>query len=380
MERIAIDLTGPHPPSKSGHVYILTVVDLFTKWAEALPIRNKEAVTVARALMDVVFSRFGIPLQLLSDNGKEFDNQLMKEICRLLEIDKLRTTVYKASTNGAVERFHRTLNSMLGKVVSEGQRDWDQFLPSVMAAYRASKHEATGYSPNFLMFGRENMAPLDVILEVPAGEELTCSSYDDFVDHKMDIMRRAYQLAREHLGCSAERAKKYYDMRVRPKVFTEGQWVYYYCPRRYVSRSPKWQRMYTGPFLITKVMGPVNVRIQASKRSQPFITHIDKLKLCLGTTPERWMDNEQLDITEPEEGEVKPDPLEQAAKNIKWLKESMKGSMKENEEEEQRRQDLGIPPDIVNEGRPETPPESEDVKVGRPKRETRRPGHLRDFV
>jgi hypothetical protein len=73
-ERIAIDLTGPHPKSRSGHVYILTVVDTFTKWAEGIPLRNKEAITVARALMDVVIPRFGVPLQILSDNGKEFDN------------------------------------------------------------------------------------------------------------------------------------------------------------------------------------------------------------------------------------------------------------------------------------------------------------------
>jgi len=201
-------------------------MDLFTKWGEAIPIRNKEAVTVARALLDVVFSRFGIPYQLLSDNGKEFDNLMMKEICRLLEIDKIRTTVYKASTNGAVERFHRTLNSMLGKVVSQNQRNWDEFLPTVMGAYRASRHESTGFSPNFLMLGKENAAPLDVVYGIPVGEEEHYESQDGFVDNRLKIMRESYRIARENLGCSAERAKKYYDMRVRPRQFSVGQWVY----------------------------------------------------------------------------------------------------------------------------------------------------------
>ena len=99
MERIAMDLTGPHPTSKSGNMYILTIMDVFTKWAEAIPIRNKEAVTVARALVDVFLSRFGMPLQILTDNGKEFENGIMRELCRLLDIDKVRTTAYKASTN-----------------------------------------------------------------------------------------------------------------------------------------------------------------------------------------------------------------------------------------------------------------------------------------
>ena len=315
FERIAIDLTGPHTPSRSGHVYILTMVDLFTKWSEAIPIRNKEAVTVARALFDVILSRFGIPLQILSDNGKEFDNSLMKELCRLLEVDKVRTTVYKASTNGAVERLHRTMNAMLGKVVEYNQRNWDEFLPSVMAAYRASRHEATGYSPNYLMFGRENAAPLDVIFDRPAEEKEYSESYDEFAERKVEIMRQAYQLVRDHLGVSAERAKHYYDLRVRPNRFRPGQWVYYYCPRRFPRRSPKWQRMYTGPFLVVQVMGPVNVKLQSTQRSQPFVSHIDKLKLCLGPHPDGWLNDEDL-VSVPEPAVVLESPVEQFQRRL----------------------------------------------------------------
>ena len=76
-----------------------------------------------------------MPIAILTDRGKEVDGQLMAEICRLLDIDKQKTTAYKASTNSAVERFHRTLNSMMGRVVDEHQRDWDVMLPYVMAAF-----------------------------------------------------------------------------------------------------------------------------------------------------------------------------------------------------------------------------------------------------
>jgi len=357
-ERVAIDLTGPHPTSRSGHVYILTVLDLFTKWAEAIPIRNKEAVTVARALLDVVFSRFGIPLQLLSDNGKEFDNLVMKELCRLLEVDKIRTTVYKASTNGAVERFHRTLNGMLGKVVATNQRNWDEFLPSVMGAYRASIHESTGYSPNFMMLGRENLAPVDVVMGMPVGEERQYGSCDSFVDEKMRVMREAYRLARENLGCRAERAKRGYDMRVRPCRYQVGQWVYYYCPRRYVGRSPKWQRMYSGPFLITQIIGPVNVRLQLSKRANPFIAHIDKLKHCLGPTPNSWLGT----VEEVEENGAE---ISEEAADAEFARQLEDGETSRDDQlfgEEQS-------PEAVAEG-----------TQGRPCRERRRPARLRDFV
>ena len=79
----------------------------------------------------------------------------MKGLSEVYGIDKIRTSAYRPSTDGATERLHRTLNFMLGKVVSESQRDWDTKMPAVMAAYRATVDEATGYSPNFLMFGRE---------------------------------------------------------------------------------------------------------------------------------------------------------------------------------------------------------------------------------
>jgi len=92
FERVFIDIAGPHPRSAEGHVFLLTVMDHFTKWAEAIPLRNQTAPTVARALIVHVFSRFGTPLQLLSDSGPEFESDLFRELCKWMEIDKVRTT------------------------------------------------------------------------------------------------------------------------------------------------------------------------------------------------------------------------------------------------------------------------------------------------
>ena len=102
-----------------------------------------------------VFSRFGAPHQILTDRGTEFESDLFQALLEWMEIDKLRTTVFKASTNGQVERFHRTLNSMLAKVVADNQRNSDTCVPYVMAAYRSTKHESTGFTPNQLFLGRD---------------------------------------------------------------------------------------------------------------------------------------------------------------------------------------------------------------------------------
>jgi len=288
FERLSIDLTGPHTRSRRGHVYILTCIDPFTKWVEAFPIRNKEAETVAKVLVEQVFCRFGVPVALLSDQGKEVDGNVMREICHLLDIDKLRTTPYKPSTNSAIERFHRSLNSMLGKVVKESQTDWDDRLPFVMAAYRASRHESTGYSPNALTLGRETRAPVDAVLDLPtAGASST--TYDEYVEHLQDRLHNAYALVRKELGYAAERNKKYYDLRVRPQRYTVGEWVYYYNPRHYRGRQDKWSRKFSGPYLIIAVPSAVNVTIQRSRRAKPFTVHIDKVKPFLSDPPPSWI-------------------------------------------------------------------------------------------
>jgi len=102
-ERLAIDITGPHPLSGKGNKFIITVIDHFTKYAFAFPVRNHEARTFAKYLVERVFLIHGVPLQLLSDRGAEFEGHIFKEICELLGVDKLRTTAYKPSTNGALD-------------------------------------------------------------------------------------------------------------------------------------------------------------------------------------------------------------------------------------------------------------------------------------
>ena len=165
-------------------------------------------------------------MQLLSDRGPEFESSLMRELCKAMEIDKLRTTAYKPSTNGAIERFHRSLNSLLGKVVETNQRDWDQWLPSVLSAYHASPHESSGYTPNFLMLGREVRVPLDLAFGEPLMEEGLGPVYDEYVEERRVGMRKAFDLARQNLGVAANRRKERYDLKVRTNRFEVGEYVW----------------------------------------------------------------------------------------------------------------------------------------------------------
>jgi len=287
--RVSVDITGPHPRSSKSNQFILTLVDHFSKWAEAIPLRNHTAPTVARALMTHVFSKFGAPQQLLTDRGSEFESELFQELMKWMEIDKLRTTAYHPSCNGVVERFHRTLNSMLGKVVSESQRDWDERLPLVLAAYRATPHESTGMTPNKLFLGHEVRMPIDLVMGLPPEESGEGMSAHDYLIKLHQSATEAYQLARKHLRASAERRKRHYDVRVKTEPFKVGDWVFYHYPRRYQSRSAKWQKSYIGPYLVVRMIEPVNCVLQKTAKSKPFVVHVDKLKKCYGEAPESWV-------------------------------------------------------------------------------------------
>jgi len=136
----------------------------------------------------------------------------MREICRLFDVDKLRTSPYKPSTN-QVERFHRTLNKILGKTVEDHQRDLDRRLPCTMAAYRASRHESAGYSLNFLTLGREVRGAVDIVYGA-AEEGPTEESYEIFVEMIGSRMTDAYADVRKALKRSTERNNRYYDCKV----------------------------------------------------------------------------------------------------------------------------------------------------------------------
>jgi len=216
-------------------------MDAFTKWAEAFPLHRKEAEPIARILVEQLFTRFGPPLSLLSDMGREVDGRIMREVCQLFGIEKLRTTAYKPSTN-QVEHFHRTMNSILAKTVSEHQRDWDTHLPYAMAAYRATQHDATGYSPNMLVLGRETRAPPDLVYGAPDEEVTSEMTYDRYVADLHDKAVEAFHEVRVSLQKSANRNKKYYDLGLKQQQFATGDWVLYFNPRKLRGKQTKWVR------------------------------------------------------------------------------------------------------------------------------------------
>jgi hypothetical protein len=173
------------------------------------------------------------------------------------------------------------------------------------------------------MFGREVKAPVDILFGVPVEEETSWECVDDFVQEKITSMRESYDLVRKQLGESLEKSKKNYDMKAKNTTYHVGQWVWHYCPRRYIQRSPKWQRLYDGPYLITRRINEVNYVVQKTQRSNPFVTHVDKMKLCRRQDWPSWLPNTGSEEIEEARSTMKPIPVHRGRRTRKPVPEEV---------------------------------------------------------
>jgi hypothetical protein len=247
-----------------------------------VPLKNKTALTVARALVEHVFLPFGSFRTIVSDQGKEFCNELLTAITTLLGIRKLRTTGYRPSANGRIERVHRSLNGLLSKIVSESQRDWDEKLPMVTAAYNAACHDATGYSPYYLLYGREYCTPLDLTLKAPSPSY--ADTEFDYVDQLRDCLKEAYSSVNEKFGTTTQRMKRRYDDRVKAIQFNAGDCVLYYCPVRKVGRNQKWRRLCRIGIVVQR-LNDILYRVKLGPHAATTVVHVDRLRKFEGDPP-----------------------------------------------------------------------------------------------
>ena len=167
LEGLAVDVLGPLRGIDQGNRYILVVMDYFSKWVEALAMPEQSAETVAHLLVTEVISRFGVLLQIHTDQGRNVESVLFKEVCGLLDIEKTRTKPLHPQSDGMVKLLSHVLEAMLSKFVQESQRNWDQILPLLAMVYRSAIHESTGCTPNELMVGRDVKLPVDFMFGSP---------------------------------------------------------------------------------------------------------------------------------------------------------------------------------------------------------------------
>ena len=283
MERVCIDLVGPFPESVNGNKFALVVTDYFTKYVEIFPLPNQEATSVATVLVRDFFSRYGVPHFLHSDQGSQFESKLFSEVCSLLGISKTRTTPFHPQSDGLSERNIKTLSRMIA-MTTQSQVNWDEHLPFISMAYRATPQCSTGLSPNFMMFGRELSMPVDIMIGAPIDQPL---SELDYIKNLQSKLTEAYKLARLNLKSSAARQKKYYNAHTHGCSFNVGDSVWYANKLRKKGVSPKLQPKWRGPCLVVKRFNDCLVHINLSCKKSMTV-HTDLLKPCYSTRLPGW--------------------------------------------------------------------------------------------
>jgi len=273
--RWSIDLTGDFP-SSHGFRYIFTAVCPFSKFLIAVPIRCKTAKVVARVIVERILLIHSLPCEILSDNGTEFCNQLSDELYRLLGINRLKTTSRKASTNGCVERLHRTLNSIIAKVVDEDNSNWSSLVPYAVFSYNATVHAATGFSPFYIMYGRQPNWNIDLLLH---GKECAIQSVPRYTADVVERLRVANHIVRQKLGAQAQYMSTWYNRAVRPALFSIGDTVRVFNDTVKSGRCPKWQHFYKDVATVVARFNDVTYKVSCPSWRSDRIVHVDKLKL-----------------------------------------------------------------------------------------------------
>ncbi|XP_025089562.1 uncharacterized protein LOC112561350 [Pomacea canaliculata] len=254
FQRIAIDLVGPlKPSSEEGHTHLLTVIDMASRYPEAVPLKKTDSMTIAEALI-TIFSRVGFPREILSDRGYQFTSDLMREVLKLLAIQPLYTTPYHAQTNGKVERFHGTLKPMLRRVISRHPRQWHRYIPAILFACRQTIKATTGFSPFELIYGRRARGPLDLFADAWTEEthEVEGKPLFQYVVDLKNILQEVRAQAQENEKNATEQYRKQYDKKNTARKFTEGEEALILLPTNHNKLLMQWK----GPYTIVKCQHP----------------------------------------------------------------------------------------------------------------------------
>ena len=276
FDRIGVDVLQL-PKTRRGNRYAVVFMDYMTKWPEVFPVADQSSATIARLLVEEIISRHGVPAQILSDRRKAFLSGLMKELEILMGYKKVNTTAYHPQTDGLVEKYNRTLTAMLAKTTNK-EVEWDQQLPYVLFAYRASQQMSTRESPFYLLYGRDPRLPVPEVLS-PEPTRITTDLHDYGVELHAK-MSTAWKLAQECIGRAKRRQKEQYDKRSTIVPFRAGERVFLYKPEK-TGAARKLSRPFHGPYRVLGLDANTATLVRVDRpEEEPLRVAIDRLRRC----------------------------------------------------------------------------------------------------
>ena len=259
FKRVAVDIVGPiEPRSDKKSQYILTMIDYATRYPEAVALPSIETERVAEALI-AMFSRVGIPSEMLMEHESRVTIEVMNEVSRLLSLQQLTTIPYRPYSKGPVERFHAMLKRVLLTMCAERPNDWDKYLPALLFAVREIPQESLGFSPFELLYGRNVRGPMQILRElwsVEETDEQARLTYQYVIDLR-ERLEKTSKLAQDNVRKLDIKQNAFYDKRARSRKFDVGDKVLLLLP----SESNKVLLQWNGPYEVLEVVNAMNYKI-----------------------------------------------------------------------------------------------------------------------
>ena len=275
FSRIIVDCVGPLPKTRSGNQYLLTIMCASTRFPEAIPLRNIKAKTIVKALTKF-FTLVGLPSSIQSDQGSNFMSGVFQQVMHELGITQYKSSAYHPQSQGALERWHQTLKTMMRIYCFETEKDWDEGIHLLLFAAQESVQESLGFSPFELVFGHTVRGPLKLLkeklLQSSNNESINLLQY---VSDSRTKLFRACELARANLSSSQKSMKNKYDVDAVERSFKPGQKVLALLP---VPGNPLNSRFF-GPYVIQKKLSNLNyLVVTPDRRKQTQLCHVNMLK------------------------------------------------------------------------------------------------------
>ena len=316
-DHVHLDILGPFCESEAGNRYVVIIVDQFSRWLEMVPLTIQDAESIARAFFESYVVRFGAPFVMHTDQGRNFDSAMMKSFCRLLEIVKTRTTPYRPSSNGQVERYNTMVLNFLRCFLRGKQRDWDKYLPVMGMNIRAMVNRSTGFTPNMLQLGHQINMPVDVMFGMSRIQNV-CESASVYLKSLLQQFRKVHAEARANIKGAQCRQKKLYDVTSKVQSFDVGDLVYRRNSVVKLGQSRKLNPVFSGPYLVTEVLSPYLYRVQGHKKK--LMLHHDRLKLCEDRAVPFWVSRRRRSLLQ-----------QQSATNLVEGQQAVPSAMEETE-------------------------------------------------
>ena len=274
MEIIGIDTVGPFITSENGNNYIITVVDWYSSWIEAYPVPNKEAITIAKVLLERFIPQHGCPRVMISDRGTEYVNAAIDLLSTKMKIKRSITTPYHPASNGKTERCHRFLNDILAKGVQDRMHsEWEDVLPAALFAMRTSVNVSSRYTPYMLIYGRDPVLPLDTLLSPRRkyyGEE--------YVPTMLQRLHSAFVQVADNTKHAREQIKRQADKHARQRQFQEGDPVFWHDPVLGEGQIKKLASPWRSHYRIMEMITPVTAVIRHQKNGTFKTVHVNNLR------------------------------------------------------------------------------------------------------